>query len=210
MIIGDPNSFEAPYLVILCLACLMSDCQWDGGKSHKLTCALFARVSSQYKSYTIWNIDIWYAWPKFNLRLSLFYDWVLFCIQPSHLLGLVRHKDHIQMVQTCLMMAGIIKSAWHPICPQENTGETFVTGICANICWATSMMAKLQKPNWRKWLRQGLSFRNDKELKALIFLWGQRLPFLLVVKMTCEFWWDGFSRLRDLWPLKCLKQYEEH
>lgn len=142
--------------------------------------------------------------------LSLFYDWVLFCIQPSHLLALVRHKDHIQMVQTCLMMAGIIKSAWHPICPQENTGETFVTGICANICWATSMMAKLQKPNWRKWLRQGLSFRNDKELKALIFLWGQRLPFLLVVKMTCEFWWDGFSRLRDLWPLKCLKQYEEH
>lgn len=69
---GDPNSSEAPYLVILYLACLMSDCQWDGGKSHKLTCALFARVSSQYKSYTIWNIDIWYAWPKFNLRLIPF------------------------------------------------------------------------------------------------------------------------------------------
>ena len=198
----------------------MSDCQWDGGKSHKLTCALFARVSSQYNSYTIWHIDIWYAWPKFNLRLIPFL-WLGFILystvtssstckaQRPYSNGANLFDDGLACFSEDAV-AGIIKSAWHPICPQENTGETVVTGICANICWATSMMAKLQKPNWRKWLRQGLSFRNDKEFKALIFLWGQRLPFLLVVKMTCEFWWDGFSRLRDLWPLKCLKQYEEH
>lgn len=39
--------------------------------------------------------------------LSLFYDWVLFCIQPSHLLAL-RHKNHIQILQTCLMMAWLL------------------------------------------------------------------------------------------------------
>lgn len=156
MIIGDPNSFEAPYLVILCLACLMSDCQWDGGKSHKLTCALFARVSSQHKSYTIWNIDISYAWPKFNLRLIpfLWLGFILYStVTSSSTKAQKPYSNSANLFDDGLAsfsadaVAVIIQSAWHPICPQENAGETgprqvFVQTFAEQLRWWPSFKSQ--------------------------------------------------------------------